>query len=100
MLELFGKSTLYLNALLPCGHTYYWCTPLVAVLRTMGNRTLFSLFRDLLGYHARATWLIQVHELMTSFSAGLSRVAPIPYVRGICLEQLRDKTVELLFCPI
>ena len=57
MLELFGNSELYLNALIPCGHTYSRRLPVVAVLRTTGSRAQIIAFRYLLGYRARSTQL-------------------------------------------
>ena len=37
---VFGGPKYVLNALVPCGHTYRWCSPAVAVLKHHGQSNL------------------------------------------------------------
>ena len=47
----FGDPKYFLNALVPCGHTYFWCAPVVAVLEHHGQCIIF---RQVWGVYALA----------------------------------------------
>ena len=59
-LEFVWDPKSFLSELIPCGPTYSWCAPVVAVLNTTGSHMYFisrSLERARLGHHAEWTKL-------------------------------------------